>query len=810
MPLLYLSIAWLAGTFTGSFLVLPIWVPAAALLFIIPAIFLRNHRRALIVSGLCLLMLLGGVLRYQSSIQPADNTSLQFYNDKGNVQVEGMVANSPETKKSSIEFKLSAGSITADNRTYHVNGNVLVHLPFYKQIHYGDVLQLTGKLETPPRFDDFDYKNYLSNQGVYSIINYPRSEVLAVDQGVKPLSWIYYIRSRLADSLSSCLPEPQGSLAQAIFLGIRGNLPQQLLQSFYATGTTHLIAISGLNLTIILGMMLPLTVRLFGRRNQVYIWLSLLFIWLYTILTGLPPTVVRATIMGSVFLVAELLGRQRNAVAAMSFAGAAMVAIEPRVLWDTSFQLSFLSMLGLVLISPYLVRIISPRAGHDNNSYVQPLIAVIVSTFGITLAAIIATWPVTALAFRSFSLVGAPATFFAMPSFPAIILTSMLTSIAGVIWQPAGIFFGWIAWLFLSYFELVVNLFSAIPISYITDINLQPWQVAAYYAALGILLISAKKKQAVSNFFKQVYQKARGILSALRTISLKPYIYGAMILLVMANILLWAAYASMPDGKLHVNVLDVGQGEAILIRTPDGQNILVDTGPDPIAACKSLGEKLPFWDRKIDLVILTQMQADHISGLFEILRRYDVHQIALSPFNVDSAVSRELKKQVEKTQVAISSIYAGKQINLGHNIWITVLNPPHSLHKGTDDDANNNSIVLKLAWNDVSFLLTSDISVEAERYLIEKRADLHSSVLKVGHHGSRGSSSDEFLAIVNPSAAVISCGAVNRFGHPNKEVTDRLEGCVGSSNVFVTAVRGTVEFTTDGHRLWRQVDNNSK
>ena len=173
---------------------MPAWVLAAALLFFILAIFLRNHRRAMIICRPLPAALLGGALRYQSSVQPSDNTSLQFYNNKGDVRVEGMVSNSPETKKTSIEFRLAASSITADNRTYPVTGNVLVHLPFYKQLHYGDILQLTGKLETPPKFDDFDYRNYLSNQGIYSIINYPRTEVLKADQGIKPLSWIYDLR----------------------------------------------------------------------------------------------------------------------------------------------------------------------------------------------------------------------------------------------------------------------------------------------------------------------------------------------------------------------------------------------------------------------------------------------------------------------------------------------------------------------------------------------------------------------------------------------------------------------------------------
>ncbi|MGD0855969.1 MAG: DNA internalization-related competence protein ComEC/Rec2 [Dehalococcoidia bacterium] len=807
MPLLYVSVAWLIGILAGSVIAVPAWAPAVGLLLFIPAIFIGSRRRVLIVCGFCLLALLGGVLRYQSSVPPTDSTSLQFYNGRGIVRVEGSISNPPETQKTSVEFRLSANSITVDNLTYGVSGDVLVHAPFYKQLHYGDRIRLTGKLENPPQFNEFDYRNYLSNQGIYSIINYPRLEILETDNWFSPLSWIYDLRSRLTDSLSACLPEPQGSLAQAILLGIRSSLPPSLVQAFYATGTTHLIAISGMNLTIILGMMLPLTIRLFGRRNQVYIWLSLLFIWLYTILTGLPPTVVRATIMGSVFLIAELLGRQRNAVAAMSFAGAVMVAIEPRVLWDTSFQLSFLSMLGLVLISPYLIRMLNYGTRSDSRSYMQSIKSVIVTTFAATAAAIIATFPITTLNFRTFSLVGAPATFFAMPSFPAIMVTSMLTAFAGVIWQPAGIFFGWIAWLFLSYFELIVKLFSAIPIAYVSNINIQPWQVIAYYAGLTCIVITAKNRERVFNFVRLLWNKTWHYLQAFHIRSLKPYIRWAVLILFIANALVWTAYITAPDGKLHVSILDVGQGESILIRTPDGQNIVVDAGPDQMSACTSLGKKLPFWDGKIDLLILTHMQEDHIAGSFELLHKYKVPTIALSPFNIDSSLSRELLKTIRKIPLPIQTIYEGQQMSLGRGVQLEVLNPPRNLRKGTGDDVNNNSIVLRLSWNDVSFLLTSDIGKDAERYLIAERADLHSDILKVGHHGSNGATSDEFLAIVNPSAAAISCGAVNRFGHPNKEVMEKLEEWVGSSNVSVTATKGSIEFITDGHRIWRQVDS---
>ncbi|MHB8086321.1 MAG: ComEC/Rec2 family competence protein, partial [Dehalococcoidia bacterium] len=466
MPLFYISFAWLAGTILGSQLVVPLWLPAVPLLLLLPALIARNHRRLLIVTCLCLIAFTGGALRYQSTIQPIDNTQLQFYNGTGEVKVEGTISGPPEIQNASTVFKFSSHKLIGKNDVSTIRGDALVRLPFYRDLHYGDDLILTGKPETPSQFDDFDYKNYLAYQGIYSVINYPTVKLLSSGGGFQPLSWIYKLRDHLAQSLALSLPEPQCSLAQAILLGLRGNLPQSLTQSFYATGTTHLIAISGQNLTIVLGIILTASIWLFGRKNRIYIWVSFALIWFYTMLSGMPATMIRAAVMGSVFLLAELLGRQRNGLAALCLAAALMTAIEPEVLWDPSFQLSFLSMLGLVFIAPYLIKFISPQEEPARNKYADSLKNIAVIGFGTTMAAIIATWPITAMDFHSFSLVGAPATFFLMPSFPGIMVASIFTSLAGLAWLPLGILLGWIDWLFLSYFILVVHIFSSIPVSY--------------------------------------------------------------------------------------------------------------------------------------------------------------------------------------------------------------------------------------------------------------------------------------------------------------------------------------------------------
>jgi len=809
MPLLYVSSAWLAGILAGSIFPFPTWLLALPLP-VIPLLFLMpGRRRSLAVLVMCLLAFPGGALVYRSSLQPLNSTQAQYYNEKGSVVLEGIIDDEPEVRGASVQFKLSANGIRIADNTSPVTGGVLVRLPFYRSFQYGDMLQLSGKLEAPPQFDDFDYRGYLENKGIYSVMNYPAASVIGTDKGIPPLAWIYSLRNSLSNSLSVCLPEPQSSLARAILLGLRGSLPFDLVQSFYMTGTTHLIAISGMNLTILLGMVLALTIWIFGRRNKAYFWISLAFIWLYTALTGLPATMVRAAIMGSVFLAAELLGRQRNGLAALVLAAALMTAVEPRVLWDISFQLSFLSMLGLVIITPYFVKFTSPHGPPGQSRYMLWLKEIVVISFGTTLAAVISTWPLTALNFHSFSIVSAPATFFAMPSFPGIIVTSLLTATAGLVWPPLGMLFGWAAWLFLSYFLLVVQVFSSVPAAYIRDVFLQPWQAVVYYCALGIVLVCIRYRLHVWNLVKSLGHSIWRMTGTLKAIKLGPLVYPALIVLLASNILVWTAVSMLPDGKLHLSILDVGQGECILIRTPDGHNILIDSGPDPASACIQLGKKLPFWDRRIDMLILTQFQADHIAGSLELLKRYNIGSMGIPPSVSSAVLPGEVIETAKSRQVALHTLVHGMQLNAGSDVLLTVLNPQPEPFKGTDDDINNNSTVIRVSYGKVSFLLCADIGMEAERYLADNRADLQSDVLKVAHHGSKGSSSDDFLAIVKPASAVISAGADNRFGHPGKETLQRLAARVQRGNIFVTAVHGNIEYFTDGYRLWAVTDRSS-
>jgi competence protein ComEC len=804
MWLLYVSCAWVAGVFLGSRIGLP-WL--ALFLGLVPFAlipFLPGSRKALIVAGLCLLAVVGGVIRYPSLLPPADEHSLRFYNDKGIVEIQGMVAEEPDIRDTLCLLTFSASEITMNGQREKVSGTAVVQVPRYPAHRYGDVLNVTGKLETPEPFDNFDYRAYLARQGIYSVVYYPKVEVLGRGEGVKPLQWIYSLRERLAASLARALPEPQGSLAQGILLGLRGNIPDSLNDAFSRTGTAHILAISGLNISIVIAMFLSLGVLFFGRQRSLYIWLALAFTWLYTLLAGMNPPVIRAAIMGSLFLIAVYLGRQGSAIIALAFSAAVMVGIQPQLLWSVSFQLSFLAMAGLILLYPHVQA--WGRKGvallFKNRERIVPTASTITDGFAASLAAIVAVAPLIAYNFGIVSLIGLPATFFSLPALPFIIVTSALVAFVGLLASLAAQILGWLAWLFLSYLVVLVRGFDALPHASLEVAAVSSWHVLGYYAILaGVIALISRRNQLAAFSSKMAWgikKVAQGIPKPRLGFSPKWLI---LPLLIVA-ILVWSAALTQPDGKLHVSFLDVGQGDAILIQTPNGQDILIDGGPDSQKINLELSEKLPFWDRTIDLVVSTQPQADHVTGLVEVLQRYEVKQVLEPGVSYNSSVYQEWLRLIEDRGIECNIARAWQEIDLGNGIKLEVLNPPESLWEGTSDDVDNNGVVLRLSWDKISFLFTADIRGDTELELIGERANLRSTVLKVAHHGSETSTCLQFLVTVDPEVAVISVGANNTFGHPDQEVTDRLTGRLGEGSVYRTDENGTTEFITNGENLW--------
>ena len=779
MVLVYVSLAVIVGVYLGSHVSLPL---AAVLPAIAAALFvalLGRRRRAVLLIALLLCAFLCGALR--SGLVPTGD-GLQPFVGQGDVEVIGVVVEEPDPSHSSTGLVCRVRELNGEE----VSGTLLVRTTRFPSYRYGDVLRLVGELEEPGPFDGFDYGAYLARQGIFTTMYYP-DEVERVGSGQGPplLQAIHSLRQRLAHSLGASLSEPASGLAQALLLGLRSGIPEELYLAFQRSGTAHLLAISGLHMAIVAGILLSVSVALFGRRRPTYFLVTLGSLWLYALLAGMSPSVVRAAIMVSLFLFAAYVGRQRSTMTALAFAAALMVLVDPRVMWSVSFQLSFAAVSGLVLLAP-----VFQRWGQRTRAP-----AVVCDSFAYSLAAILGTLPLVAYYFGYVSLVGLPATFLMLPVLPAIICLSALVSVVGLWALPVAQAVGWVAWPFLRYMEGVAELFAALPWSSLDVGGVDVFWVWLYYGVLAaLLLLSSRRGRLLSGAGPGVGRQPSRRLST----------RWLLVPLSLVAVLVWAAVIAAPQGgRLTVSFLDVGQGDAILITAPQGQRVLVDGGPSPECLLQELGEALPFWERDIDLMVLTHAHDDHVTGQVEVLRRYQVDQV-LYPESAgyESSAYAEWLALVEEGGIALVPALEGQRIELGGGASVAVLGPPEEPFCGTESDVDNNGVVLRVEMGEVSFLLAADLFQEGEEALLPNGLGLQSTVLKVAHHGSKTSSCPGFLAAVAPQVAVVSVGADNRFGHPADEVMVRLGDVVGEGAIYCTDERGTVTFTTDGTRLW--------
>lgn len=254
---------------------------------------------------------------------------------------------------------------------------------------------------------------------------------------------------------------------------------------------------------------------------------------------------------------------------------------------------------------------------------------------------------------------------------------------------------------------------------------------------------------------------------------LKLKVYRSMIswLLVILCGGLVAGY-QLPDEKLHLFFLDIGQGDSILIRTPENHKILIDGGPGNLVV-RQLAEILPFFDKKIDLMILTHPHEDHVAGLVEVLKRFEVEHVLITAVNYENTAYDELLREIDLQGIDLLTAKSSEDFVLG-SVFLDVLYPFGDLTGRDFENVNNSSIVLKLYHEDLKVLMTGDLEVEGEEALIASGEDLEANILKAGHHGSRTASSADFLKKVGPEVVVIQCGKDNQFGHPHPETLRNL------------------------------------
>lgn len=797
MALVYVGIGWLLGVATAAAafsFVAVVWAGAAA---VAVTMSLRLSPRLVSLVVLAALFAALGHWRYQEALPHTPMPLTRYVQDGGTqLRLQGIVTDEPDQRAVSQRVRLSVREVLVEGRWQPIDGDILLYVSSGARYSYGDLLDVQGRLQAPPSFDGFDYSEYLMRRGIAGVIYRPWVELLAEGQGSPVRAALFGLRQRLSDALSATLPEPQAALAQAILLGRRTAIPQSFTDDLNATGTSHLIAISGQNVVILAGLLIAGLGGLVGYRPAAAITAVVLVA--YAVLTGAPPSVQRATAMGILYVMATALGRQSSGPVSLALAGAVMTALDPRLIEDAAFQLSFAATVGLFLLSPHL-HALGRRlvAGGRGGELPAGPVDMLLGLLAATLAAIAFTLPITAAHFGRVSLVAPLANLLAVPVFPLMMLGAAVVSFVGAVNSTLAAPLAWLAWLPLSVLIWVAETLARAPLASLAVAGFGMGHIAASYAVLAVITWRLGHASA------SVDEPEAGRPLPLPSLSPRAALLGIGALAV-ATATLWA-YLLWPSGeRLTVTFLDVGQGDAILIEAPNGSRILVDGGPSGQAITNALSERLPFWDRRIDLVVLTHPQEDHMAGLVAVLERYRVGGFLSPGVSSGSPAYRSLRELIKAKDITEQPAIAGQWSDLGSGTRLSVLHPPRDYD--ADDETNNASVVLRLSYGEVAFLLTGDIEAAAEVDLLLSGAELAATVLKVAHHGSASSTLPDFVEAVQPQVAVISAGADNPFGHPAAPTLARL----ADTAVLRTDLHGSITITTDGRRLWVKTERRAE
>jgi competence protein ComEC len=816
--LTYWGIAWLIGIWLSARLVLPLYAWAgAALVALLAARFVRRPRARLLLG--CAVALALGAARFVLAQPDFDEHSLSAYNDRGIVTLVGVVAAEPDVRDDCVYYKLDAKTLTLEGdepstdlpldaespinqspivrlsahdkvpNTLSVHGAARLRGARYPLYAYGDRLRVHGELETPSEGEDFSYRDYLARKNIYSYIPSAEVEWLSGGEGSAWKRTLLSFKRKAQATIARIIPDPEASLLTGILLGVDTGLPGDVMDDFSATGTTHVIAISGFNISIVVALLLATLGRLVHNR-----WLAagsaILGVVIYTILVGADAAVVRAAVMGVITVIGLTVGRQGVALNSLAAAAIVMTALNPYTWWDAGFQLSVAATLGLILYSELFEestqRLLARKLSAERAKQVVGWIS---EALLLTLAAQITTTPLILYHFGRFSVITLLTNALILPVQSLIMFFGGAATFMALLIEPLGRVVGWGAYVWLTWTIRVVQWTARFPYASV-PLELSEIGLVAVYAVIGGL----------TGLVLLAPERRRAALQGLRErLPLKLALSG----MALATVVAWFAILQFPDGKLHVAFLDVGQGDAIFIETPGGVQILVDGGPEGSVLLSELGRHMPFWDRSLDMVVLTHPDADHLSGLVPALERYGVRAVVTRRVGHESELVTAWEAVLAEEGATLIRGEAGTRLDLSDGVTLEILHPgPELVMEEDQADTNDNSVVVRLTYGEVAFLLTGDIEARVERNLVRSDVYLHSTVLKVGHHGSESSSTQAFLDAVRPQVAVISVGQDNRFGHPAGEVLARLEGAL----VYRTDEDGTVTISSDGRELWIETE----
>ena len=789
MTLVYLSIAFLAGTglaLATSTSVRIIELALLVALILVTTILGRKAKSIRMLGGIAILFILGVWMASESTPIAVEQDWSQIPRHEERVTLTGVLSDDPAPANEATRLRL----MVDDTFNIDVYTETLMDQSGERrsdEFVYGDSYLVSGRFHLVTSRTDI--------AGTISTQNVELVEPRAVDNF---RSAIAQFRSIFSTHLNDSINGDSGALASAMLIGDRSKLSQNTIQNFRSAGLSHVLAISGLHLVLVGGSAMVLAVQLLGRRRQFYLIVPFTTAWSYALIAGMSPSVTRAAIMFSVYLLARLLGRQRRILPALSLAAVSMVVLEPGVLKTISFQLSFAAVLGIAVMAPK----VSIQLRSNLESFrVGPAIVrkfgwLILDSSIISVSAILFTTPLVLLHFGTSSTWGVFSTLAVSPVLPLFIWSSVATLSVDLIGTPVTSIVALTPLVSGGYIAFVAEVFAGFPGGNIDATSVGISFVLFWYSILFVGL----NFKSISLLIERI-SSTKSIAMISSQTSLRNPLLGVAALLIL--VLAGFAITNPKSEHLTVVFFETDRGDMILIEAPGGQRMLVDGGDNADRAVQIIKDHLPLNDRRIDVVLSTHPDADHVGGLERIIEQFDVSQIIDSGANHDSQVFRSWKSEIARQSDVVEAV-SGTVVRLDNETAVTILQTKCVIVQCSA--FNDESVVARLDHQEVSFLLTGDITTAGESDLSLTGQNISTTVLKVPHHGSKTSTSDTFLTEVDPALAVVTTGIKNQFGHPHDEVMERLHQHLDEEAIFVTRDNGTVTVTTDGSRVWVKSD----
>jgi competence protein ComEC len=671
---------------------------------------------------------------------------------------------------------------------------VAATLPSFPIVQAGAVVEVGGRLQAPP--DDDPYGEYLRRTGAAGSLRAARLRVVRSPS----VASLQSLRDGAGDALRVALPEPEAGLAAGILIGLRERVDRGLAADFATAGASHVVAISGWNIAIVAGLV---GVLLRGRPRRLVAVAVAGTIAAYVVAAGASPSVVRAAVMAAVVLAARESGRAGRAPAALALAALIMLLVDPAMISDAGFRLSVMATAGLLAWGTPL----GHRISHLWGGRVPRWLA---ESLGISLAAQAATLPDVLLTFGRLSIVAPGVNLLVVPLVPGAMAAGVVAMLGGalsMLGAPGAIavLAGLPAWLGLHLMVAVVRVAAGLPFAAIA-IPPEVAPVVALAAAVALLLVPVLDRRIRATLVGRGRRRARAhptpavavarSRGAMQTRGRsrrrweRPLLIGCLVVVALSTL----ALGQTATLEARLVMLDVGQGDAILLEGGDGSRMLVDGGPDPDRLLVELGDRIPPWDRRIDVIVLTHPHEDHVAGLVRVLDRYRVGRV-FEPGMRGPGPAWEAWDEALHARPAIArgTLAAGARIRIGEIVLRAVWPDPGTVPSApgsTGRAINDTSIILLGEANGRRFLLTGDAEDDVDPSLVAHHLP-HLDVLKVAHHGSATATSAALLAETRPRVALISVGAGNDYGHPAPSTLDRLRNA--GARVLRTDQSGTIE-----------------